>query len=197
MLVDVFGAEAEDFYSELQGLKGVGPAEDGFRRMTPAHIGRLDRRLVVGGAVSRALALAAGLAAAARGSATTTSARGRPPRRRPPAARRTTADAADHQHLRAATTTSAPAAKLDKLTLVAPPGPMAIPLAYMAVNNKLADVADKTEVVIWENADQLKAYRGRRAGRLRHHALQQLGHLLQQGPQAPSCSTSRCGTSPT
>ena len=35
---------------------------------------------------------------------------------------------------------------------------MAIPLAYMAVNNKLADVADKTEVVIWENADQLKAY---------------------------------------
>ncbi len=47
---------------------------------------------------------------------------------------------------------------MDKLTLVAPPGPMAIPLAYMAVNNKLADVAVKTEVVIWENADQLKAY---------------------------------------
>ena len=35
---------------------------------------------------------------------------------------------------------------------------MAIPLAYIAVNNKLADVADKTEVVIWENPDQLKAY---------------------------------------
>ena len=34
---------------------------------------------------------------------------------------------------------------------------MAIPMAYMAVNNKLADVADETEVVIWENADQLKA----------------------------------------
>jgi NitT/TauT family transport system substrate-binding protein len=58
----------------------------------------------------------------------------------------------------AATTTSAPVAKLDKLTLVAPPGPMAIPLAYIAVNNKLADVADKTEVVIWENPEQLKAY---------------------------------------
>lgn len=58
----------------------------------------------------------------------------------------------------ASTTTSAGTAKLDKLTLVAPPGPMAIPLAYMAVNNKLADVAKKTAVVIWENADQLKAY---------------------------------------
>jgi NitT/TauT family transport system substrate-binding protein len=58
----------------------------------------------------------------------------------------------------AATTASAPAAKLDRLTLVAPPGPMAIPLAYIAVNNKLADVANKTEVVIWENPEQLKAY---------------------------------------
>jgi NitT/TauT family transport system substrate-binding protein len=63
----------------------------------------------------------------------------------------------------AATTTSAPetttttVAKLDKLTLVAPPGPMAIPLAYMTVNNKLADVAKKTELLIWANADQLKA----------------------------------------
>jgi NitT/TauT family transport system substrate-binding protein len=49
------------------------------------------------------------------------------------------------------------AAKLPKLTLVAPPGPMAIPLAYMAANNKLADVAEKTEVIVWQNADQLKA----------------------------------------
>ncbi len=57
----------------------------------------------------------------------------------------------------ASVTTTAPVAKLDKLTLVAPPGPMAIPLAYMAVNNGLADVANKTELVIWENADQLKA----------------------------------------
>jgi NitT/TauT family transport system substrate-binding protein len=35
---------------------------------------------------------------------------------------------------------------------------MAIPLAYIAVNDKLADVADRTEVVIWENPDQLMAY---------------------------------------
>ncbi len=57
----------------------------------------------------------------------------------------------------AATTTTE---KLDKLTLVAPPGPMAIPMAYIAANNKLADVAGSTEVVIWENADQLKALLG-------------------------------------
>jgi NitT/TauT family transport system substrate-binding protein len=54
-------------------------------------------------------------------------------------------------------TSTTTGAKLDKLTLVAPPGPMAIPMAYIAANNKLADVADQTEVVIWENADQLKA----------------------------------------
>ena len=55
------------------------------------------------------------------------------------------------------TTTSAPVAKLDKLTLVAPPGPMAIPMAYMAINDSLASVAEETEVVIWQNADQLRA----------------------------------------
>jgi NitT/TauT family transport system substrate-binding protein len=69
-----------------------------------------------------------------------------------------TTTAASPSTSEAATTSSSPAAKLDKLTLVAPPGPMAIPLAYIAVNNKLADVANKTEVVIWENPDQLKAY---------------------------------------
>jgi NitT/TauT family transport system substrate-binding protein len=53
-------------------------------------------------------------------------------------------------------TTAAPV-KLDKLTLVAPPGPMAIPMAYLKVNNKLADVAAETDLVIWENPDQLKA----------------------------------------
>lgn len=56
-----------------------------------------------------------------------------------------------------AATTAGTAAKLDKLTLVAPPGPMAIPLAYMTVNDKLADVAEETELMVWENADQLKA----------------------------------------
>jgi NitT/TauT family transport system substrate-binding protein len=53
--------------------------------------------------------------------------------------------------------TTTTAAKLPKLTLVAPPGPMAIPMAYMVVNDKLADLAEETELVIWENADQLKA----------------------------------------
>ena len=48
-------------------------------------------------------------------------------------------------------------AKLSKLTLVAPPGPMAIPMAYLAANNKLSAVADKTDVVIWENPTQLQA----------------------------------------
>ena len=54
-------------------------------------------------------------------------------------------------------TTTTTLAKLDKLTLVAPPGPMAIPMAYIAANDKLSDVAKKTELVIWENAEQLKA----------------------------------------
>ncbi|MFH1833407.1 MAG: ABC transporter substrate-binding protein [bacterium] len=34
---------------------------------------------------------------------------------------------------------------------------MAIPLAYIAVNDKKADVAEKTELVVWQNAEQLKA----------------------------------------
>jgi len=54
-------------------------------------------------------------------------------------------------------TSSAAAAKLDKIVLVAPAGPMAIPLAYLTVNKKLAEVAEQTELAIWENADQLKA----------------------------------------
>lgn len=56
-----------------------------------------------------------------------------------------------------ATTTAAAVEKVEKLTLVAPPGPMAIPMAYIVVNNGLADVADECEVVIWQNADQLRA----------------------------------------
>lgn len=55
------------------------------------------------------------------------------------------------------TTTTSAVSKLDKLTLVAPPGPMAIPMAYLVVNDKLADIAEETELVIWENADQLRA----------------------------------------
>ena len=48
-------------------------------------------------------------------------------------------------------------AKIKKLTLVAPPGPMAIPMAYLVVNDKLAEVAENTEVIVWENVEQLKA----------------------------------------
>jgi NitT/TauT family transport system substrate-binding protein len=47
--------------------------------------------------------------------------------------------------------------KLDRLVLVGPPGPMSIPLAYLVVNDKLADVAGEVELVIWENQDQLRA----------------------------------------
>ena len=53
--------------------------------------------------------------------------------------------------------TSTTTVKLDKLTLVAAPGPMAIPLAYLVANDKLAEVADEAELLVWENADQLKA----------------------------------------
>jgi NitT/TauT family transport system substrate-binding protein len=47
--------------------------------------------------------------------------------------------------------------KLPKLVLVGPPGPMAIPLAYIVENERLTDVAEKTELLIWENPDQLRA----------------------------------------
>jgi NitT/TauT family transport system substrate-binding protein len=57
----------------------------------------------------------------------------------------------------ATTATTGSGAKLPKLVLVAPPGPMAIPMAYLVANNKLASVAEKTELVIWENPEQLKA----------------------------------------
>jgi NitT/TauT family transport system substrate-binding protein len=51
----------------------------------------------------------------------------------------------------------AAALRVPKLTLVAPPGPLAIPMAYLAANNKLSAVADTTEVVVWENQQQLQA----------------------------------------
>ncbi|WP_373838546.1 ABC transporter substrate-binding protein [Methanospirillum sp.] len=47
--------------------------------------------------------------------------------------------------------------KISELVLVGPPGPMAIPLAYLAENNKLNDIAEKTTLKIWENQDQLLA----------------------------------------
>ena len=47
--------------------------------------------------------------------------------------------------------------RIPELVLVGPPGPMAIPLAYLAENDKLADIADKTRLVVWENSDQLRS----------------------------------------
>lgn len=47
--------------------------------------------------------------------------------------------------------------KIPELILVGPPGPMAIPLAYIAENHKLDDITEKTSFRIWENQDQLRA----------------------------------------
>lgn len=57
----------------------------------------------------------------------------------------------------AATVATSPSVKLDKLTCVAPPGPMAVPMAYLVVNDRLAEVAQETELLMWENGDQLRA----------------------------------------
>ncbi len=117
--------------------------------------------LVLALTLTAALMLAAGLTGcgSSGSDATTSSASTEAPTTAGPAT-----TAAPTSSSEAATTTSAPTVKLDKLTLVAPPGPMAIPLAYIAANNKLADVADETEVVIWENPEQLKAYVAGRQG---------------------------------
>jgi len=47
--------------------------------------------------------------------------------------------------------------KVAEVRLVGTIGPMVIPLAYMQENNRLASVAEKTTLTIWENTDQLKA----------------------------------------
>jgi NitT/TauT family transport system substrate-binding protein len=46
---------------------------------------------------------------------------------------------------------------MPKLVLVGPSSPMILPLAYLVENDKLSDIAEETELVIWENPDQLKA----------------------------------------
>lgn len=54
--------------------------------------------------------------------------------------------------------TSSPSpAKLPSLRLVGTIGPLSIPLAYMAQNNSLADVAEVTTLDIWANPTQLQA----------------------------------------
>ncbi|MEM7336770.1 MAG: ABC transporter substrate-binding protein, partial [Chloroflexota bacterium] len=55
-------------------------------------------------------------------------------------------------------TSTASTDKLDKLVLVGPPGPMSIPLAYLVVNNKLAEVAEEVELIVFENPDQLAVF---------------------------------------
>lgn len=46
---------------------------------------------------------------------------------------------------------------MSKLTLVAPPGPLAVPMAYLVAYDKLDAVAEQVELVLWENPDQLVA----------------------------------------
>lgn len=47
-------------------------------------------------------------------------------------------------------------AKVDKITLSSPFSPMVMPMAYMVENNLLEDVAEKTELKIWNTSDQLR-----------------------------------------
>ncbi len=53
--------------------------------------------------------------------------------------------------------TAQPSAQLDRLILAGPPGPLSIPLAYLVVNDRLSDIADEVELVLWENPNQLRA----------------------------------------
>ncbi len=53
--------------------------------------------------------------------------------------------------------TAAQAALTDRLVLAGPPGPLSIPLAYLVVNDRLAEVADEVELVLWEDQNQLRA----------------------------------------
>lgn len=55
------------------------------------------------------------------------------------------------------TTATTPAEKVAKLTLVVPPGPLAVPAAYLAAENKLSAIAESVEVITWENTQQLQA----------------------------------------
>ncbi|MEN4006507.1 MAG: hypothetical protein PQ964_04030 [Methanobacteriaceae archaeon] len=46
---------------------------------------------------------------------------------------------------------------LPKLTIVGPPGPSSVPLAYMVEHNKLSGIAAETELIIFKDLDQLRA----------------------------------------
>lgn len=45
--------------------------------------------------------------------------------------------------------------KMEKLVIAAPAGPMAVPAAYLVMNNKLIAVAEEIELMVWEKNDQL------------------------------------------
>ncbi len=47
--------------------------------------------------------------------------------------------------------------KLDKIVLSSPFSPLAMPMAYIIENDLLKDYAEKTELAIWTNPDQLRA----------------------------------------
>lgn len=59
--------------------------------------------------------------------------------------------------LPAGCTKEEPAEKLAEIKLVGTIGPMAIPLAYMAENNVMASVAEKTTLTLWANPVQLQS----------------------------------------
>jgi NitT/TauT family transport system substrate-binding protein len=49
------------------------------------------------------------------------------------------------------------AEKLEKIVLTSPFSPLAIPMAYIVENSLLKDLAQETELVVWNNPDQLRA----------------------------------------
>ncbi len=46
---------------------------------------------------------------------------------------------------------------IPRLVIVAPPGPLAIPAAYLVINNRLAAIAEEVELVIWASPAHIKA----------------------------------------
>ncbi|MCI2426299.1 hypothetical protein LM597_02645 [Candidatus Acetothermia bacterium] len=46
---------------------------------------------------------------------------------------------------------------IPRLVIVAPPGPLAIPAAYLVINNRLAAIAAEVELMIWPNPEILTA----------------------------------------
>lgn len=52
--------------------------------------------------------------------------------------------------------TPAPAAKMERLVIAVSPGPLAIPVARLIETDGLAAVAEETEMIVWENPDQLR-----------------------------------------